>query len=249
MKKSLKLLLALLCMSWSMVYVQDCPTRAPLIPWAPNFASLPRRCKVKTISKEPYILCIYDFVTDKESSHIKKISAPLMKRSLVIGADQTETTCEDRTSSSAFLHEVPSKVVSSIRKRSAVFANTTIQNTEHLQVVHYRDSQRYDPHYDFFDRALPSARDVIGAQGQRIATALIYLNNVDSGAGGETCFPKVLDGLKIKPKKNMAVFWFNVLPDGTEDDRTLHGGLPIKKGEKWAINVWIRDPRLVERPA
>lgn len=244
MKIKSKLLLVLLSISWSL-----CSASSSLIPWSPNFASLPRRCKVKTISKAPYILCIYDFVTDKEARHIKKISNPLMKRSLVIGADQSETECQDRTSSSAFLHEVPSKIVKSIRERSAVFANTIIDNIEHLQVVHYRDSQRYDPHYDYFDRSLASAKDVIGAQGQRIATALIYLNDVCPDAGGETCFPKVLDGLKVRPKKNMAVFWFNVLPDGTEDDRTLHGGLPIKNGEKWAINVWIRDPRLVEKPA
>ena len=259
-----------LCVAWPAVHFQNkkklvhkrCSKRAcnvknqkasaknsALIPWTPNFSSLLKQSRVEYISKSPYILCIHDFLTDQESEHLKQIAEPLLARSIVVGEQESQSTSSNRTSRSAFLHAVPSEIVTAIRKRAAGFVNTSIDNVEHLQVVHYKDSQRYDPHYDYFDRSLASAKSVIGTQGQRIATLLVYLNDVEPGAGGETIFPKVLDGLKIKPKKNMAVFWFNVLPNGKEDDRTLHGGLPIVSGEKWASNIWMRDPRLVQPPA
>lgn len=219
----------------------------PLIPWKPNFSCLPKSCRVEKISESPYILCIHDFMTDEEVEHFKEISKPRLKRSIVV---ENEKSGEHphRTSSSAFLHDANSDMVTGVRTRAAQFLNREINNIEHLQVVHYRDSQKYDPHFDFFDRSLASAKDVIGNQGQRIATLLVYLNDVEDGAGGETIFPRVQDGLKIKPKKNMAVFWFNVLESGKEDERTLHGGMPIHSGEKWATNIWIRDPKVIDRP-
>lgn len=255
-KKIPKLLFLVAVFSWPVFHlhskkrrVKSCNVsitryQTELIPWSPNFSSLPKQSRVQTISNAPYILCIHDFLSDEEAEHLKEIALPLLAPSIVVGKDQVQSTSANRTSRSAFLHMVSSEMVSAIRKRAADFVNTTVDSVEHLQVVHYKDSQRYDPHYDYFDRTLASAKSVIGTQGQRIATLLVYLNDVGPDSGGQTIFPKVLGGLKIKPKKGMAVFWYNVLPDGKEDDRTLHGGLPIQNDEKWATNIWIRDPRL-----
>ena len=44
-------------------------------------------------------------------------------------------------------------------------------------------------------------------------------------------------GLRIKPKKNAAAFWYNVNVNDVEDPLTLHGGDPVVSGEKFAINV------------
>lgn len=41
-----------------------------------------------------------------------------------------------------------------------------------MQVLHYRDGQKYDPHFDYFHDAI-NTRPEYG--GQRVATLLMYL--------------------------------------------------------------------------
>lgn len=56
------------------------------------------------------------------------------------------------------------------------------ENGESIQILHYENGQKYEPHFDFF-------HDVANQQmgGHRIATVLMYLSNVEKG--GETIFP------------------------------------------------------------
>lgn len=219
-------------------------TPPDIIP-SPNLLSLPKTCKIEHISSSPYILCIHNFLSDEETEHLKNAGQPLLTKSTVVGAENNAVINPERTSSSAFLHNDTSEITARIKNRAALFVHADPNHVEGLQVVHYKDGQKYSPHYDFFDRNADSGKCAIKLLGQRMATFFVYLNDVPSGVGGETYFPKVLNGLKITPKKNMAVFWFNVLPNGTEDEQTLHGGLPIEKGEKLAVNIWIRNPKLL----
>ena len=72
--------------------------------------------------------------------------------------------------------------------------------------------------------------------GQRVLTALVYLN--DDYEGGETDFPVL--GAHWKGRKGEALLFWNVAPDGALDERTLHAGLPVTRGEKWMLSQWIR---------
>jgi len=64
------------------------------------------------------------------------------------------------------------------------------------------------------------------------------------GAGGHLRFPRL--GLSVRPRKGDAVVWANTV----DSDRTsplhdsLHEGMPVLWGEKYAVNVWTRwgDP-------
>ena len=38
-----------------------------------------------------------------------------------------------------------------------------------------------------------------------------------------------------------AALFYNILPDGNADVRSLHAALPVHRGEKWLANFWIRD--------
>lgn len=69
--------------------------------------------------------------------------------------------------------------------------------------------------------------------GLRLATLLIYLNDVDDG--GETWFP--LQKLKIKPKRGRAVMF----PVGYSHP---HQVLPAKS-TRYILQTWITDPDLV----
>jgi hypothetical protein len=91
---------------------------------------------------------------------------------------------------------------------------------------------------DFFDPAIPSQATDMAVNGQRVATALVYLN--DEGLeGGETDFPTL--GIRHRGAKGDALVFFNVDAAGQPDRRTLHAGLPPTGGEKWLLSQWIRD--------
>jgi prolyl 4-hydroxylase len=110
------------------------------------------------------------------------------------------------------------------------------RNTEDIQVVHYKDGQKYDSHHDWGVSGYPESRYI---------TLLLYLSDmVSPTAGGETSFPKGADGagFKIHPGKGSAVLFYNLLEDGNGDDLALHAALPIHQGEKWLANFWVWDP-------
>ena len=71
--------------------------------------------------------------------------------------------------------------------------------------------------------------------GPRYLTFLIYLN--DNFEGGETIFPNI--NKKIKPEKGKAVIFKNIDENENIIKQSLHGGEPVRSGQKWIINKWI----------
>lgn len=101
----------------------------------------------------------------------------------------------------------------------------------------------------------------------RYMTILFYLNEVEDG--GETAFPLANNatvdfqeitkqelfnlnqkcgspGIRVKAKTGKAIIWYNHFVDpnsgwlGEQDIHTYHGGCPVRKGEKWVANFWIK---------
>jgi prolyl 4-hydroxylase len=74
-------------------------------------------------------------------------------------------------------------------------------------------------------------------------TVIAYLNNVEEGGG--TGFPEL--DITIPPKKGDAVVFHNTLLNDAAathpkiNPRSLHGGMPVIKGEKWMVNLWFRE--------
>ena len=70
----------------------------------------------------------------------------------------------------------------------------------------------------------------------------VYLS--DCEAGGATHFP--LAGVQQAPVCGHALCWHNINKRGLLDGRTLHAGLPVERGVKWGMNVWLRQqPRVM----
>ncbi|PNX88805.1 prolyl 4-hydroxylase alpha-2 subunit, partial [Trifolium pratense] len=104
---------------------------------------------------------------------------------------------------------------------------------EEFNILHYEVGQMYEPHTDYFEDAFN-----IKNGGQRIATMLMYLSDVEEG--GETVFPAAKGnfssvpwwnelsdcgkkGLSIKPKMGDALLFWSMKPNGTVDPSSLHG--------------------------
>lgn len=103
---------------------------------------------------------------------------------------------------------------------------------EGLQVTKYQTGQHFLSHEDAFPVQL--AQEETGFQ--RVATLLIYLNDVDQG--GETCFD--LLNLAVKPRKGGALLFFPAFTDGecSPDPRTLHTARDAVD-VKWVTQQWV----------
>jgi hypothetical protein len=129
-------------------------------------------------------------------------------------------------------------VVLAVRERLAACADLPVMHLDGPQVLHYAVGQQFAPHVDFFDPAIPNQAEQMAFAGQRVATALLYLN--DEGLeGGETDFPRL--GIRHRGRPGDALVFFNVDAAGQSDRRTLHAGLAPTRGEKWLLSQWIRD--------
>ncbi len=81
---------------------------------------------------------------------------------------------------------------------------------ESVQVVHYEETQEYMAHQDW-GNSRPQ---------MRFMTFLMYLNDQASPeAGGETEFPK--SNFKIHPGKGNVAAFYDMLPDGNADVKSL----------------------------
>ena len=63
------------------------------------------------------------------------------------------------------------------------------------------------------------------------------MNDVEEG--GSTGFKNI--GKEVEAKKGRMVVFENVNKKNELYKRSLHAGLPIIKGEKWAFNLWLRE--------
>ena len=79
--------------------------------------------------------------------------------------------------------------------------------------------------------------------GPRLFTLLVYLNDIEQGLGGETCFPEA--DVCVTPKLGRAVIFANVQTEEPSkmDNRTYHEANEIQFGYKNALTVWyhLRD--------
>ncbi|XP_035290464.1 prolyl 4-hydroxylase subunit alpha-2-like [Anguilla anguilla] len=181
----------------------------------------------------PKITRYHNFLSDDEIGTIKKLSAPKLERAQVLDHITGKNySVEIRVSKSAWLSDGEDPVVSRVNRRIADATGLDMKMAEKLQVANYGIGGQYEPHYD----SKFANDEEFQRLGGRIATTLIYMTDVD--VGGATVFPAI--GAALRPEKGSAVFWYNLLLSGKEDDRTLHAACPVMVGNKWVSNKWIR---------
>ncbi|XP_051991045.1 prolyl 4-hydroxylase subunit alpha-1-like [Xyrauchen texanus] len=172
---------------------------------------------------EPRIIRYHDILSDKEIEILKNVSRSHLSRSQV-GLGQGQIS-DIRVSQSIRLSENYS-VVTRVNQRIADITGLSMETAETLEVQNYGIGGRYEPHYDAWDE-----------ENDRIGTFLIYMSDVETG--GATVFPLI--GVKVQPKKGSAVFWYNLLQNGSLDLKTWHAGCPVLVGNKWVANKWIHE--------
>ncbi|KAL3641030.1 putative prolyl 4-hydroxylase 3 [Castilleja foliolosa] len=189
------------------------------------------------VSWEPRVFIYHNFLSKEECEYLINVAKPHMTKSTVID-DETGGTMDSevRTSTGMFLKRGRDEVIIAIEKIIADYTFIPVEHGEQLQVLHYEVGQKYEPHYDYF-----SDEFNVKNGGQRIATVLMYLSDVEEG--GETVFPHAkkgnisssrdlniemsecakMGGISVKPKMGDALLFWSLHPDASDDPLSLHG--------------------------
>lgn len=187
---------------------------------------------------KPDVALIENFLTAAECDELVALAQARLQPSTVVDPDTGKHVPNSHRSSEGTMFqrgELP--LIARVEQRIADLVQWPVDKGEGLQVLHYLPGGEYRPHFDYFRPELPGSALQMRSGGQRIATLIMYLNDVPGG--GATIFPDV--GLDIAPRKGSAV-WFSYCNEaGQLDPATLHGGAPVLSGEKWIMTKWLRQ--------
>ncbi|WP_303674380.1 2OG-Fe(II) oxygenase [Vampirovibrio chlorellavorus] len=190
------------------------------------------------LSVQPRILTLPNFLSDEECAHLIERARPKIAPSTTVDPETGEfILVEARSSTSTYFMIRETPTITGIEDRIALLLGLPVENGEGLQVLNYSVGQEYRPHFDFFDPNLKGSATVMASGGQRVATCILYLNDVEEG--GETHFPEL--DIRVRPQKGSALLFINVTQEGEVDRKTLHASLPVIAGEKWISTKWVRE--------
>ena len=163
-------------------------------------------------------------LTNDECDHIKQVASKKLHASTVSKSRNIDETI--RKSETAWIKASEDPVVDKLIRKCVSMTDRPLSNCEDLQVLKYGPDGFYKPHQDAF----PDDKN------KRMYTFIIALN--DEYEGGETVFPNINKSYRLE--KGDALF-FNTLNNyECMTKKALHGGAPVKSGEKWVCNLWIR---------
>ncbi|BFF93075.1 prolyl 4-hydroxylase subunit alpha-2 [Drosophila madeirensis] len=188
--------------------------------------------KVEQLNVDPYVAYFHDVLSDMESELIIEHGKGQVKRS-EIGQSGNSTASDIRTSQNTWLWYENNPWLADIRQRLEHITGLTTASAEPLQLVNYGIGGQYEPHFDFMDEPEKN----FGWKGNRLLTALFYLNDVP--LGGATAFPFL--HLAVPPVKGSLLVWYNLHRSLHKDFRTKHAGCPVLKGSKWICNEWFHE--------
>jgi len=198
----------------------------------------PRDCFEKEdINYQPLIFRVKGFLTVQECDYMVNLAKDRLRPCNEISAGV------NRTGWGLFLREGEEKhaIIQGVLEKMKVFV-PVCADCEVMQIIRYNVGEETAAHYDYFNPLTPNGAMKIGIYGQRIATCLMYLSDVEEG--GCTSFPELK--IKVPPKKGDAVVFYSCKPNGEVDPLSSHQGDLVVKGNKWiAIKLINKKTTLV----
>lgn len=192
--------------------------------------------KILVQMKNPRVVVFGDFLSLQECQELIDLAKPRMTRSqTVVNATGGSEVNEARTSQGMFFGRGENELCARIEARIAALVNWPVENGEGIQILRYAPGAEYKPHFDYFDPSQPGSAAILKRGGQRVGTVVMYLNTPE--AGGATTFPDA--GIDVHAVAGQAVFFAYGLPHPST--KTLHGGAPVREGEKWVATKWLRE--------
>ncbi|XP_075750763.1 prolyl 4-hydroxylase subunit alpha-2-like [Rhipicephalus microplus] len=208
--------------------------------------------KLEILSLKPRVVVISDFLSTSEVNYLRSTARKGLVRAGIYSPEQVlGVPSWKRIGKVSWLWDSDSDRLQRLSRRISITTGLSLESAEAYQVANYGLGGHYTPHMDAhnFEKV---ADHVDIADGNRLATMLVYLSNV--AAGGATAFVNL--GIAVKPRVGDALFWYDVEPhDGSEfpeqmsfwhqkrraDTLTTHVGCPVLWGSKWIVTKWIHE--------
>lgn len=197
-----------------------------------------RTVNVLSRLERPQVIVLGDVLSPQECAEMIERSRHRLKRSTTVNPETgQEDIIRNRTSEGVWFQREEDEFIARLDQRIASLMNWPVENGEGLQILHYNRGGEYRPHFDYFppDQAGSAVHTAHG--GQRVATLIVYLNDVPRG--GETVFPEA--GLSVAAKQGNAVYFRYMNGIRQLDPLTLHAGAPVEAGDKWIMTKWVRE--------
>lgn len=189
------------------------------------------------VNDDPVVVVFEEFVTSDEAKHLIHAGESQLTRAVVSEATEGVVS-EGRTGRNCWINHHHDEVISRLCQRISALVDIPLHQAESLQLIHYNEGHEYAPHFDAWDAATDTGKRCMARGGQRLVTCLLYLNTIEDG--GNTCFPKL--DLEVRAIKGRMVIFHNCQPEtNVRHPHTLHGGMKVISGEKWACNLWFRE--------
>ena len=217
-------------------YVYERPRIAP-----GNLICTPDRTVRATLRiEQPIVVFLDDVLSHDECDQLIERSRDRLSRSTTVDPTSgKDAIIEARSSEGTHFPLNADPLIATIDARVSAIMNLPVENGEGLQILHYHTGGQYTPHYDYFAPSDPGSATHVANGGQRVSSLVMYLNDVEDG--GETVFPELR--LTVGPKKGAGVYFEYCNSKNQLDPLSLHGGMPVLKGEKWIATKWMRSGR------
>jgi prolyl 4-hydroxylase len=197
------------------------------------------------LSKSPRIVYSLNTVSPAVAKRVISFAQPKLQRALVLGA-KGKVASQGRIARTVALGHDDHPTVRAVVDAISRVAGLDSRRADRLHVVRYGVGGEYRPHLDSYSVKTEGDRRRIAQKGQRILTALLYLN--DGFVGGTTQFP--LLGFAVVAQQGALLTFENcrrgsVIPH----PKSVHAGAPVSRGVKWiAVLLFRSQPKVVPRP-
>ncbi len=203
-----------------------------------NLAALPHSYpRGQQLNEAPAIWWLENFAGAAEINALVTAAQDRMGPAAVSG-EQGGFFSEGRSGLNCWISHHHNPLILALAQRISALVEIPLCNAENFQVVYYGRGQQYQPHFDGWEPGTERGDRCLAHGGQRLVTALLYLNEVEGG--GCTRFTQL--ELDVQPAKGGLLLFHNCERGSSKRHaHGLHAGLPVTAGEKWAANLWFRQ--------
>jgi len=190
------------------------------------------------LHSEPRIVVRDNILNLKECDAIINAAKGLGLKRNKINIDNKQVDDTTRTSQGVYLLTYNMIGLSKIFEHIGTSMKVPLSHAEPPNVQRYLPGEEYQLHWDAFKPGEVNEKETrINVCGNRTATVIIYLNDVESG--GWTGFPNA--GVIVSPKAGRVLAFKNLTEENEVDVLSAHAGYPVREGEKWICTLWFRQ--------